>query len=277
MNSFGSSIPKGIKGLLIANVVLFILQMLPGVGRFVTFWGSLIPYEAFLNLQFWRIFSYMFLHSTGGIFHILFNMLVLYMFGVELENMWGTRKFLIFYFICGAGAALFSLFSLINEPYISVIGASGAVLGVLTAYAYYFPQRQVLLFFVLPVNVRTLVIGYAVISVLFSFQSDGVVSHITHLGGIVIAFAYLKLAPKVESRFESLLYSWKDRKRREVLSRELDRKRYFEQNVDPILDKIAREGMDSLTSREKKILKRAAKSDKDRMQKRGILPFNLFR
>ncbi|MFP4162905.1 MAG: rhomboid family intramembrane serine protease [Chitinispirillaceae bacterium] len=277
MNSFGSAAPRAIKGLVIANGILFVLQLIPTVGNYVTYFGSLIPELTFPGLQLWRTFTYMFLHDSNGIFHILFNMLVLWMFGAEMENLWGTKKFLIFYFICGVGAAFFSLFSLITAPFVPVIGASGAVLGVLTAYAYYYPHRQVLLFFVLPVNVRLLVIGYAVVSVLFSFQPGGVVSHLTHLGGIVVAFAYLKLYSKFEIRFQRLWYSWEERKRREEVSREVQSKKHFEQNIDPILDKIAKEGMESLSPREKKMLKQASRSNKERMKKRGILPFNLFK
>lgn len=276
MYSIGST-PRAIKGLVIANAVLFIIQLIPTVGRYVTYFGSLIPYSTFLQFQLWRPFTYMFLHSTNGIFHILFNMLVLWMFGTEMESQWGSRKFLIFYFICGVGAAFFSVFSLFTTPFIQVIGASGAVLGVLTAYAYYNPHRQVLLFFILPVNVRVLVIGYAIYSVLFSFQPGGVVSHLTHLGGIVVAFAYLKLFPKAEVRIERLWYLWKERKRQEEISREVQNKRYFEENIDPILDKIAKGGMDSLSPKEKKILKQASRSNKERIKRRGILPFNLFK
>jgi membrane associated rhomboid family serine protease len=156
------------------------------------------PGYALGRFQIWRLVTYMFLHSPDMIFHILFNMLSLYWFGVELEDMWGRRKFLLFYFACGAGSGLFTLFYLLVNPYVVVIGASGAVLGLLTAYAMYYPRRQVLIFGLFPMRMRTLVLGYAAISVFFSLSGGGGnVSHIVHLGGIVVAYLYLKVAPDV--------------------------------------------------------------------------------
>jgi len=267
-------ISPAVKWLIIANVILFIFQMIPRIGPVVTSLGALSPIAAFLHFQVWRLFTYMFLHSTQSFFHILFNMLALYWFGQELEEMWGRKKFLIFYFICGAGAGLFSLLNLITNPYVLVIGASGAVLGVLTAYAHYFPNRQVLLFFIIPVRVRTLVIGYAILSVfMVSFQSGGTISHLTHLGGIAVAWAYMKYSRAAETFINRHIYSWNTRKQKARAAQALNRKRYFEQEVDPILDKIAKQGMESLTSSEKKILKKASKKDKYQFSKRKILPF----
>ena len=191
-------LPPCVKGLIIANVVVFIIQMLPRVGDFVTLYGGNVPLLTFGDLQLWRLVTYMFLHSPDMLFHILFNMLALWWFGIELEEIWGVKKFLIFYFVSGVGAGLFSLFYLLGSQMVLVIGASGAVLAVLTAYAHYYPTRTVLLFFIIPMKVRTLVIGYAVISVLMSLNVNaGGTSHITHLGGILIAWGYLKLYPPV--------------------------------------------------------------------------------
>jgi len=265
-------ISAAVKWLVIVNAVFFIFQLIPRIGPEVTLLGGLNPTAAFLHLQVWRLFTYMFLH--GSFFHILFNMLALYWFGQELEEMWGIKKFLIFYFICGVGAGLFSLLNLITNPYVLVIGASGAVLGVLTAYAHYFPNRQVLLFFIIPVRVRTLVIGYAILSVfMVSSQAGGTISHLTHLGGIAIAWIYMRYASKVEMIINRHIYSWNTRKQRARAAQAVNRKHYFEQEVDPILDKIAKQGMESLTSSEKKILKKASKKDKDQFSKRKILPF----
>lgn len=276
MGSYGGQfrVSAAVKGLIIANVVIFIFQLLPRVGPVITAWGALNPIDTFLHLQVWRLFTYMFLHSTQSFFHILFNMLALWWFGAELEEMWGRRKFLLFYFICGVGAGLFSLLNLITNPYVLVIGASGAVLGVLTAYAHYFPNREVLLFFILPVRVRTLVIGYAVLSVfMVSFQAGGTISHLTHLGGIAVAWAYMRYSRGVETFINRYIYSWRTGKQRARSAQALNRKRWFEREVDPILDKIAKHGMESLTPAEKKILKKAAQKDKDQFSKRKILPF----
>ncbi|MDR3012143.1 MAG: rhomboid family intramembrane serine protease [Chitinispirillales bacterium] len=204
-----------VKGLIIANAVVFVLQLLPFIGDTVTRYGAMMPWATFTQFQFWRLATYMFLHSPDMLFHILFNMLALWWFGMELEDIWGGRKFLTFYFICGIGAGLFSLFYLFIAPFVWVIGASGAVLGILTAYAHYYPTRQVLLFFVFPVKVRTLVIGYAIISVLLSLQSGpGGTAHLTHLGGILIAWLYLKFFPLVQFNVGRWLYNMKKKQGR---------------------------------------------------------------
>jgi membrane associated rhomboid family serine protease len=140
-------------------------------------------------------------------------MLSLWWFGVELEDIWGWKKFLIFYFVCGVGSGLFTLFYLLVNPYVIVIGASGAVLGLLTAYAIYYPQRQVLIFGLFPMRMRTLVIGYAVISVTFSITGGGGnVSHIVHLGGIVVAYVYMKIAPMLRMEWNKRWYLWRSRR-----------------------------------------------------------------
>jgi membrane associated rhomboid family serine protease len=209
-----------IKGLIAANVAVFILQMVAGPR--VANWGGNFPYAIFFEFQVWRLVSYMFLHSPDMLFHILFNMLALWWFGMELEERWGAKKFLIFYFVCGVGAGLFSFFYLLTGQSVLVIGASGAVLGVLTAYAYYYPTRTVLLFFIIPMKIRTLVIGYAVISVLMSLNvAPGGTSHITHLGGIVVAWCYLRFQPliltfysRIELAVRKKMYIWKNRTRK---------------------------------------------------------------
>jgi len=213
---YNSQYPKFspcVKGLIIANAAVFVAQLIPGIGGIVTAYGGMQPIYSFLHLELWRFVSYMFLHDPNSMFHIIFNMLALWWFGTELEDIWGGRKFLIFYFVCGVGAGLFSCLNLFINPYSLVIGASGAVLGLLTAYAHYYPTRQVLLFFVLPMKMRTLIIGYAVISVVMSFSGGGRVSHITHLGGIVVAWLYLKFFPEIELWLRKRVYVWKSKKR----------------------------------------------------------------
>ena len=127
MMSYGVQVPAH-QTLVIATLVVYFFKILPGAGAFITSWGALVPYLTFIQGQIWRAVTYMFLH--GSPFHILFNMLMLWMFGVEIENMWGTRRFVAFYLICGAGSAMFSILNLFNSELslIPVIGASGAVL-----------------------------------------------------------------------------------------------------------------------------------------------------
>lgn len=270
---------RSIKTLLITTLAVYILQILPFLRDLILNWGSLIPLPAFTQGQIWRFFTYIFLHDPSSPFHILFNMLMLWMFGVEIEELWGARRFTIFYLICGAGSGLFSFFSLFS-PIASitpVIGASGAVLGVLTIYAWYYPHRQVLLFFVIPVNIRLVVLGAAIISFTGAFASSGIVSHITHLGGIIVALLYIKLHPLMTQWYDNIISGYLERDRRRQRAAEVARERFFEEKVDPILEKISRQGMQALTMQERKILKDAAKQNRNRLKKGRIIPLDPFR
>jgi membrane associated rhomboid family serine protease len=195
--SFGPGpVTPAIKALIIANVAAFILTkyIAPTSQLFL----GLEPRSVLERLYLWQPVTYMFLH--GGIFHILFNMLALWMFGVELERMWGTRFFTRFYFVCGVGAAVTTLLlSFMPLPfadqlyYALTIGASGAVYGVLLAYAMYFPNRPIYMYFFFPVPAKYFVIIIGAISLLSSMSGPGGgVAHTTHLGGLVAAYLYLK-------------------------------------------------------------------------------------
>jgi membrane associated rhomboid family serine protease len=178
-----------IKAIIIANIVVFVATSLIRTLE-VPLW--LNPQDV-LHGQVWRLVTYMFVHA--GVFHILFNMLSLWMFGVELERMWGTRFFLKFYFITGIAAALTTiLVSLIPVPmfeqlyYSRTVGASGAVVAVLLAYAMYFPNRPILLYFIFPIPAKYFVAIMGAISLM----SGGNVAHSTHIGGAVAGYFYLK-------------------------------------------------------------------------------------
>ena len=199
-SNFASSIGPGpltpaIKILIALNVGAFLLQQV--VGELSIALG-LQPAAVFGQMHVWTPVTYMFLH--GGISHILFNMLSLWMFGVELERMWGTAFFTRFYLVCGVGAAATTLLlsllpgELGQGLYISLtVGASGAIYGILMAYALYFPHRQIYMYFIFPVPVRIFVLIVGAIS-LFSAMGgpgDGV-AHATHLGGLAVGYLYLK-------------------------------------------------------------------------------------
>jgi len=277
LGNFG--LTRSVKILLIANIVIYILQILPFPGSYLVQYGALIPYQTFKEFQLWRLFTYMFLHDTSLPFHILFNMLMLWMFGIEVENLWGSRRFMIFYLLCGAGSGFFSIIQLFN-PILSstaVIGASGAVLGVLTIYAYYFPQRQVLLFFVLPINIRIVVIAAALVSLFGTIAPHGIISHLTHLGGILVAIGYVKLYPLVLKWNASVTAAGTEISTRKRIEKEIVDKNFFEKEIDPILEKISREGMNALTKDERTLLKKAASQNKDRLKSGKIIPFDPFR
>jgi membrane associated rhomboid family serine protease len=141
------------KAIIGANVVMFFAQLfMPSITDTL----GLVPFLVTRRLWVWQLGTYMFLH--GGLFHILFNMLALWMFGTELERIWGARYFVKFYFVTGIGAAMLTvLFSLLplgvsQQLYRSnVIGASGAIYGLLLAYALYFPDRRIYMYFVFPI------------------------------------------------------------------------------------------------------------------------------
>jgi membrane associated rhomboid family serine protease len=272
-------VTRGVKALLIANTAVFILQMLPGIGQRLTGIGALVPFEVYAHGQIWRLVSYMFLHSTVDMSHLLLNMLALWMFGGELEARWGTKKFLLLYGMFGTGAALFSVFYLLDPAlrFIPVIGASGAVFGLLTAYAVYYPNREILLFFVLPVRAWALVVGYAALSLLSAFSHGNGVAHLIHLGGIAVAFVYLQGFPIIETWYLGRKTWMEEKYRRQQAESQIGRKRYFEEKVDPILRKISREGMGSLTKEEKKILEEAGKYNRDEFIKGKIIPFDVFK
>jgi membrane associated rhomboid family serine protease len=194
--SFGPGpLTPAIKALVIANVVAFAVSW---------FWRPLVllfglqPAQVVASGHLWQPVTYMFLHA--GISHILFNMLALWMFGVELERMWGSRYFLKFYFVCGIGAALATILvsflpmGATEGIYTSLtIGASGAIYGVLLAYGMYFPNRPIYLYFVFPIKAKYFVMIMGAVSFFLSMGGPGGgVAHITHLGGLVVGYLYLK-------------------------------------------------------------------------------------
>ena len=154
---------------------------------------SLLCKESFLV---WQLATYLFMH--GGLLHLGFNMLALFMFGCELERMWRTPYFIRFYFACGIGAGLFVLLPIDAFSNVPHLGASGAIYGILMAYGLYFPNRiiymNVLLIFFFPVQVKYVVAFMGIIAFLGSFYLSGEgVSHIGHLGGLVVGYLYLRL------------------------------------------------------------------------------------
>jgi membrane associated rhomboid family serine protease len=220
--SFGPGpLPPAIRALIIANAVMFVVRLiLPEI----TIYLGLIPSAVFEQLRFWQPFTYMFLHS--GLFHILFNMLALWMFGTELERMWGTRYFLWYYFATGLAAAASTLlvsllpFRFADGVYEAVtIGASGAIYGVLLAYGLYFPRRPIYLYFVFPIPAKYFVMLMGAIALLSSMSNSGGggVAHIAHLGGLVAGYLILKkgrVHPIAELKYRYLRWKLARAKRR---------------------------------------------------------------
>jgi rhomboid family protein len=202
-----------LKMLIAANVAMFLLTTF--VPSIVPILG-LVPAYVIREFRVWQLASYMFLH--GGLLHILFNMLALWMFGAELERMWGSREFLKFYFVTGVGAgALTVLFSLLpfgfaqQLQYVTIIGASGAIYALLLAYALSFPDRPIYMYFVFPIPAKIFVLIMGAIAFYSSIvETGGGVANATHLGGLVIGYLYLKrgrIDPMSELKYRYL--KWK--------------------------------------------------------------------
>ena len=182
-----------VKTLVIACVVAFALQIfdsMAGTPSFTSKFG-LTPYLVTHNLYIWQLVTYIFLHDTHQFFHILFNMLGLWMFGSDLERLWGSRQFTKFFFICGIGAGLISV-ALSRNSTVSIIGASGAIYGVLMAFGMLFPNR-IIYWIIFPIPAKWLVIIFGGIAFISSLQATGDgVAHVAHLGGMLCGFVYLK-------------------------------------------------------------------------------------
>ena len=200
-SSYGSSFSFGpgpistaLKALIGANIVVFFAQAI-----FPILTEALGLHPAFVLQSFWiwQLATYMFLH--GGIFHIVFNMLALWMFGAELERIWGTRYFLKFYFVTGIGAgALTVLVSLLpfgftqQLQHVNIIGASGAIYGLLLAYAMYFPDRPIYMYFVFPIPAKVFVAIMGAIAFFSSLSEAGGTANATHVGGLLVGYLFLK-------------------------------------------------------------------------------------
>jgi membrane associated rhomboid family serine protease len=259
-----------IQFIIVLNVIVFFFQL---IGNAVK-----LPYlEQFLALSgdglrrgfLWQPLTYMFLHYD--IWHILINMLFLWFFGKEVEYFIGPKHITRLYLGAGlAGAALWLLFNFTSAA--TVLGASAAVLGCVIAFATLFPDREVtlLIFFVLPVTLRAkylalIAIAFDVVPLLHGAATN--VAHLAHLGGAAFGYLYIKqlgygTTPKWLLWLQDITGRMKSRPR--PTPRNMSPEEFIQEEVDPILDKIAREGMQSLTRRERKILESA----KDLMQKR---------
>ena len=186
--------PPGVKWLLIVNTIIFVLTYLCPLQlqRQIMLVLALSAEAAVRNLFVWQLVTYMFLHA--GITHVLFNMLTLWMFGIQLERDWGTRRFLKYYFYCGIAAGVCVLVVNILLGYWGVVtlGASGAIFGVLVAFGVMYPDQTVLMYFLFPIKAKYLVMIFVAVELLLTFGPNTGVSTIAHLGGAAFGFVYLK-------------------------------------------------------------------------------------
>ncbi len=253
-----------VRRLLIANVILYFLPQ--GVLYYTL---AFVP--ALAIQRPWTLVTYMFLHA--GTMHLLFNMIGVFFFGPRLESRLGARDFLWLYFLSGIGGALLSLVVPGGDPRIPIVGASGAVYGVVAGFAYFWPRDKILIWGVLPVEAWVLAMFVVFLSLWQGLSgTGGNVAHFAHLGGLGCAYLFLKLR---ERQAQARKRRWlegggsgggrpaKARGSRQVLDRwqAIERDRLHELNreeVDALLDKISTSGAQSLTPEERSFLDRMA-------------------
>ena len=245
-----------IKVLVTINFCIFVLQSIARAENLFFPLFGLVPKLVWSELMIWQPFTYMFFH--GGIWHVLINMFVLWMFGNELERLWGKKFFLNYYFTTGVGAGLVTMIFGLNSM-TPIVGASGAVYGVLLAYGVIYPNRQVYLYGLIPIKSIWFVIGVGVIAFLSSFNEMSQISHLTHLSGMIIGYLLLKKPV----RWKTLWFSISKRVTEYKVQKEekkVLKQHVIERDVDQILDKINREGFNSLSEEEQDRLYKGSRS-----------------
>ncbi|MFH1196041.1 MAG: rhomboid family intramembrane serine protease [bacterium] len=286
-----SVFPPVIKNILIINAVVFLITLMGRsiivgntlLDNWIVLYFGLIPIGIpLVDFYPWQLITYQFLHAD--FWHIFFNMLMLWMFGMELENMWGSKKFLIYYLLCGIGGGLLQLTSPSAGP---TIGASGAVFGIMVAFAMSFPDRYIYIYFLIPVKAKYL-IGFLIV---FEFLSVGnttmsFVAHLAHLGGAITGFIFFIIDKRKTINLKGIFSSLKkpSQSQHEFRGRQQTYRSPFskgkdvqdadfydirdskkeelkvdQEEIDRILDKISQSGYQNLTEREKKVLFEASK------------------
>lgn len=186
--------------LIIINALVYVAQMIMDKTTGLTNYIALYSYQS-ENFKPYQLVTHMFAHDPGNFFHILFNMYALWMFGAVLERVWGPKKFLIFYLVCGLAAGIAQMFTMnING---SAVGASGAIMGLLAAFAYLFPDTKFyILPFPFPIKAKFMVAIYAAID-LFGGLHPGAadnIAHFAHLGGMVMGFILVIIWGKTNTK-----------------------------------------------------------------------------
>ena len=193
--SFGGPITPRVKMIIIACIIVFLMQVISGGLRGpVTSLFSLRPVQVVDSFFIWQLFTYIFLHAD--VFHLLINMLILFMFGCELERYWGNRQFWRYFVVAGVGAGFCVMVVNLFSPQGSTLGASGAIYGLLLAYGLSFPNRIIFVMLLFPVPAKYAVLIFGGIAFLSSISGSSTrISHSAHLGGMLVGYLYLKLLP----------------------------------------------------------------------------------
>ena len=245
-----------IKILVSVNFGIFLLQTLAQTESLFFPLFGLVPKMVWSEFMLWQPVTYLFFH--GGIWHVLINMFVLWMFGGELERLWGKRHFLKYYFSTGVGAGLITMMFGLNSM-TPIIGASGAVYGVLLAYGITYPNRTIYLYGIFPIKSLWFVIGIGVIAFMSSFGTISQISHLTHISGMIIGYFLLKHPVQWNDLWFSIRKKTIEYKIQKN-EKQVTQHQAIERDIDSILDKINREGFDSLTEDEQVRLYKGSQS-----------------
>lgn len=282
----GSFAERGLmcKWLIGINIVAFLVQLITVKTPDVFADLFILRVEDVLQGQVWRLLTYAFLHDTSSLMHILFNMLFLWWFGSDVEDLYGPREFLAFYLVSATlGGVVFVLTNL-SYPFAACMGASGAVTTVLVLCALHYPTRIILVFFVLPIPIWMFVV-FMVAQDMFSFlgnKQNGIAVQV-HLAGALFGFLYYRLHWRLTGWLPRLK-NWRRRltqPRLRVYREEepapvakahppalagSDEEDQLEAKVDAVLEKISRVGKENLTDSERQVLLRAAEVFRKRRQ-----------
>jgi membrane associated rhomboid family serine protease len=237
--------------LIIANTVIYLGQMVvPGP---LIDWFGLRPLDVFTNYHVWTIVTYAFLH--GGGWHLFFNMFALWMFGPHIEGIWGARRFTAYYFLCVVGAALAQF---LIAPESLVVGASGAIYGLLLAFGMLMPDAVIYLFFFFPVRAIQAVFFIALLTFVSALSAGGSrIANFAHLGGMLTGYLYFKVPMWLErARFWQIERRFKNPKGARAPERRQRDSVALSDEVDRILEKISSEGVGSLTAEEHETMQR---------------------
>lgn len=236
--------------------------------------NALVMDPAAIGSRPWVVVSYLFVHA--GIIHLATNMLGLYLFGTAVENRMGSKSFLLYYLYCGIGAALFSALLSLVIPQSPVVGASGAIFGVMVAFAMFWPEVEIFVFPIpFPIKARTLVIGLAVLDLVMARFSSDNIAHEAHIGGLLAGWLFFKIQSFSRPRPEPAPRQPQERvvmvqqtATRESETHAIQPSRPaaprlasdpVAAEVDRVLDKISATGIESLTSEEKRFLDEVSK------------------
>ncbi len=241
--------------IILVNVIVHVAKAFVSSPMAIVYLFGLSPSLVVTRFYVWQPITYMFLHAD--FWHIFFNMLMTWFLGNTLETVWGAKRFLKYYILCGLGGAAFSAVFTFNGP--PVIGASGAVFGLYLAYAMMFPNNYVYLYFLFPIRAKYLVTLLAVIQLLHGIAGSAGIAYFAHLGGMAAGLLFFRQELKT-TRVWMRLRRWYGAR---TFQRRQERTERRQAKIDSILDKIKAKGVENLSATEKRILENYSRRDEE--------------